>query len=654
MPMLGRLDTGGRTARSVTSSAADEHHSKASHEWELISRAKRGGRMRRPATGNPPSAPIQPTGGHRPVSTRLALLVVLLALLQIVGGLSAVPVAARSAQLLPTEVRDPGVELEEPPGSPIEQQGQSDLSAVSDPLNLIPEDAWAHPHSLGVDIIEVWVCGHDIGFDEWTVPSPATYADRLKNQVAPWFEFHSRGRYDPRFIPGSITNACVDQYIVPDVTALSSSTNLVATIWPWGPCCYGGGAGSAGDGRSSANLSGRGMVVGNKGDEAQSIARNHTVHELGHTLYWPHSFIADSLSYDVVHDVMSGNEGSEEAYGTAVINYYSAGWIDSGEVVVIPPGGTTVTLVPTGSSSSGKRMAVIPDGLGSAWVLGARVSGPYDAIPTAWQGVEIYHVDADEFGGPDVKPYGARPAKWDDPSYWQNPNNDFLTSPIPHIIPPGKKVKVDGVDVTVSAASGGYRVVFGPGAPLPVKPPVRSAGFWDTQGHIFESAIDWLAAEGITQGCNPPDNFLFCPDQPVTRGQMATFLARALGLPSYGGPDRFRDDDGHIFETAIEKFAQAGITVGCNPPANERFCPDRLVTRGQMAAFLVRAFNLPDYDGPDRFRDDNGSVFEGAIERLAQAGITVGCNPPANDQFCPDNPIRRGQMAAFLKRAFEE
>ncbi len=93
------------------------------------------------------------------------------------------------------------------------------------------------------------------------------------------------------------------------------------------------------------------------------------------------------------------------------------------------------------------------------------------------------------------------------------------------------------------------------------------------------------------------------------------------------------------------------MTLGCNPPNFSRYCPNGLVTRGQMAAFLVRALDLPAYNGPDRFADDNGHVFEGAIERLAQAGITVGCNPPVNDRFCPNDFVTRGQMAAFLKRA---
>jgi hypothetical protein len=66
---------------------------------------------------------------------------------------------------------------------------------------------------------------------------------------------------------------------------------------------------------------------------------------------------------------------------------------------------------------------------------------------------------------------------------------------------------------------------------------------------------------------------------------------------------------------------------------------------------LVRAFDLTDDGGGNKFVDDDGSVFEDDIAKLAAAGITRGCNPPVNDKFCPDNVVTRGQMAAFLHRA---
>ncbi|MDX2343939.1 MAG: S-layer homology domain-containing protein, partial [Acidimicrobiia bacterium] len=175
--------------------------------------------------------------------------------------------------------------------------------------------------------------------------------------------------------------------------------------------------------------------------------------------------------------------------------------------------------------------------------------------------------------------------------------------------------------------------------------------FNDDNGNIHEANIEAIAAAGITKGCNPPINDKYCPDKSVTRGQMAAFLVRALNLTDDGGGNTFVDDDGSMFEADIAKLAAAGITKGCNPPVNDMFCPDKSVTRGQMAAFLVRALNLSDDGGGNTFLDDNGSTFEVDIAKLAAAGITKGCNPPANDRYCPGSAVQRDQMASFLARA---
>ena len=174
--------------------------------------------------------------------------------------------------------------------------------------------------------------------------------------------------------------------------------------------------------------------------------------------------------------------------------------------------------------------------------------------------------------------------------------------------------------------------------------------FTDDDGNVHEAYIEAIAAEGITRGCNPPVNDLYCPSEEVTRGQMAGFLARALGLDKVDA-NSFVDDDDSVFEGDIEALAAEGITRGCNPPANDEFCPEDSVTRGQMAAFLVRAFGYSDDGGGDIFTDDDDSVFEGEIDRLAKAGVTKGCDPPTNDRFCPDDLVLRDQMASFLARA---
>jgi hypothetical protein len=183
--------------------------------------------------------------------------------------------------------------------------------------------------------------------------------------------------------------------------------------------------------------------------------------------------------------------------------------------------------------------------------------------------------------------------------------------------------------------------------------PIPSVSFVDDGGSVFESHIEALARAGITSGCNPPANDRFCPNDPVTRGQMAAFLVRAFGYTDDGGGDLFVDDDQSVFAGDIDRLGAAGVTMGCNPPVNDRFCPNDPVTRGQMAAFLVRAFGYTDDGGGDLFVDDDESIFAGDIDRLGAAGVTLGCNPPVNDRFCPDNPVTRGQMAAFLTRALD-
>jgi hypothetical protein len=110
--------------------------------------------------------------------------------------------------------------------------------------------------------------------------------------------------------------------------------------------------------------------------------------------------------------------------------------------------------------------------------------------------------------------------------------------------------------------------------------------FDDATSSVFVSDIRWLAATEITQGCA---SRMFCPNDNVTRGQMAAFLSRALGLESPSQPIVFDDTRGHTFASDISRLAHAGITLGCNPPDNDRFCPNDNVTRGQMAAFMVRA-----------------------------------------------------------------
>jgi hypothetical protein len=166
--------------------------------------------------------------------------------------------------------------------------------------------------------------------------------------------------------------------------------------------------------------------------------------------------------------------------------------------------------------------------------------------------------------------------------------------------------------------------------------------FSDLVGSKFFDDIVWLAEEGITAGCGGTK---FCPNGSVTRGQMATFLVRAFNLPTTG-TDYFTDDEANKHEANINRLAAAGITAGCSGDA---FCPDGLVTRAQMATFISRAMSLSG-TSQDFFWDDDDSVHEGSINRFAEAEITSGCG---SNRYCPDGLVTRGQMAAFLHRALD-
>ena len=110
-------------------------------------------------------------------------------------------------------------------------------------------------------------------------------------------------------------------------------------------------------------------------------------------------------------------------------------------------------------------------------------------------------------------------------------------------------------------------------------------------------------------------------------------------------PERYFTDIAETsFVDAINWLRHAGITTGCG---TDTYCPEGPVTRGQMAAFLNRALQLPAAD-QDYFSDDDNSTFQDDINRLRHAGITTGCG---TDTYCPEGPVTRGQMAAFLYRA---
>lgn len=171
----------------------------------------------------------------------------------------------------------------------------------------------------------------------------------------------------------------------------------------------------------------------------------------------------------------------------------------------------------------------------------------------------------------------------------------------------------------------------------------------DYWAFIFVQA---LARNGITAGCGGGN---YCPNDAVTRAQVAVFLIRGMfgstfNLPAATG-DVFLDVAANDFAANfIEQLFLEGITGGCG---SNNYCPSDAVTRAQMAVFLLRAKYGSTYSPPAPtgiFPDTPlGSFAVDWIEQLAAEGITSGCG---GGNFCPNDAVTRAQMAVFLVRTF--
>ncbi len=174
----------------------------------------------------------------------------------------------------------------------------------------------------------------------------------------------------------------------------------------------------------------------------------------------------------------------------------------------------------------------------------------------------------------------------------------------------------------------------------------------DPATHFAFFYVETLERSGVTGGCG---NDNYCPENPVTRAQMAVFLERGINGAGFQPPPAtgiiFGDVSVASFGAAfIEKLFADGITGGCG---GGNYCPDASVTRAQMAVFLLRARYGSSFVPPPAtgvFGDvPIGSFADGFIEQLAAEGITGGCG---GGNFCPSDPITRAQMAVFLVRTF--
>lgn len=151
-------------------------------------------------------------------------------------------------------------------------------------------------------------------------------------------------------------------------------------------------------------------------------------------------------------------------------------------------------------------------------------------------------------------------------------------------------------------------------------------GFGDVPADEFYAApVQWMVENGITGGTSPG---CFSPDDTATRAQAATFLHRSLGEPA-GGGEPFADvGPGDWYADAVGWMVNSGVTSGTSPTT---FSPDRPVTRGEMATFMHRAAGLPAAES-EPFDDVDPSDFFGtAVAWMVETGVTTGTSPTTFD-----------------------
>ena len=167
------------------------------------------------------------------------------------------------------------------------------------------------------------------------------------------------------------------------------------------------------------------------------------------------------------------------------------------------------------------------------------------------------------------------------------------------------------------------------------------------------SWIERIYNAGITSGCTSSPR-QYCPDTAVTRAQMSVFLEKGKwgsGFVPPNVPATFADTGSHWAKNWIQALASDGITSGCG---GGNYCPDYNVSRAQMAIFLLKAAHGSSYTPPaatGRVFNDVASSYWAAswIEQLSNEGITGGCG---SNNYCPDGPVTRAEMAVFLVKVF--
>ena len=209
----------------------------------------------------------------------------------------------------------------------------------------------------------------------------------------------------------------------------------------------------------------------------------------------------------------------------------------------------------------------------------------------------------------------------------------------------------DGKALTLTDKGGGRYTFVMPAGKITVKAVFMDDNtmlnfFTDVHAEdYYYDAVLWAAQKGITGGMS---DTLFAPNAACTRAQIVTFLWRAAGSPEPKGMSGFVDVSADAYYAkAVAWAVEQGIVSGISATT---FNPDAVCTRAQSVAFLYRAFGEKVNKGAGFSDVSADAYYADAVAWAVENGVASGIG---GGLFAPDQDCARGQIVAFLYRAYQ-
>ena len=540
----------------------------------------------------------------------------------------------------------------------------------ADPLGLVPfADTAMQVYSQGTDTWEVWICSVP---DRAPTLSGQSVVNSLNAQITPYFEWLSGSRYRPVFtLGGAVTSTQPLQFGEPEepfatdcqtkVRVASSGGANGALIVVDAP--FDAGYGTAGGVCPEPPFSGcTPQYPGNFREVVVAAATVSTVspftgpqwitvaHEMGHALNMPHSYTG--LTVDP-------SDGSINRYDNAMD-------VMSGAVHTNGPIGTHAYNRYAAGWIDPAQVRVHQSGIADYQLAAIGSAGTAMVVLPSLDPGRFFVLDARRRSSFDttLPTSGVEIHEIDTrrevactiPDGWPNDWPCFATLIRIRPYPPQPGISstshVLGIDDSATIENFTVTVTAATAGTFSIRIGGLDRGhFIDDDGLEAEPDIEIIADLGITQGCNPPDNDRFCPTAGVSRAEMAAFIIRALDETENIGPyeGRFSDVEEDAWYAGYVERLAELEITTGTGP--EVFAPDRVVSRSEMAAFLIRAFGTgTTEEAVGVFADvPTDAWYVTQVEELYDLGVTRGC-AVAPLRYCPEAPVTRAQMASFLAR----